>query len=234
MGVGVASHVEPGAGPALTEVRRSEEAVNDLLVGLRAGVGEEVVDFLWRGREAGEVEAETSDENVARGFGGGLKLLFLEAGENECVDGIPDRSVNGGGRRADGLHVGPVLLDFGVITGSGIRPVGTLVNPGFEQGNLLFGEWISLEGHAVFAAEAENTLEEQAIGAVAGLEEAARIAALESCLADIQAEVAFVLLRAVALVAGGLKDGLDVTGEIDFGGLDRRICGPNATREERN
>ena len=84
--VGVAREVEPGAGPALAVVRRGEQAVHGLLVGVGRGVGEEGIDLLERRRQADQVEREAAEEGLARGLGRGLEPFRLEARGDEAVD----------------------------------------------------------------------------------------------------------------------------------------------------
>ena len=61
-GLRVTGGVQPVARPALSEVRRGEQAVHLTLVRGWAGVRGEVLDLLKRGRQAGEAIAQTPQE----------------------------------------------------------------------------------------------------------------------------------------------------------------------------
>ena len=164
--VGVAGEVQPGPRPALAVVGRGEEAVDDLLVGVRAAVGEEGVDLRRRRGKADEVEAEPADERLARGLGRGREALLLEPREDERVDGVPhplrarDRG-HGGPRR---LHVGPVdgrIAPPGRAAGAR-RSRHPGVDPGREPRDLLGRQRRLLVRHAG-RRPAVEVLDEQAL-----------------------------------------------------------------------
>jgi hypothetical protein len=67
--VGVAGEIEPAERHAFAIVRRGEQAVHLLLVGIGGFVGEEGGDLGGRGREAREIEAEAAQQRGAIGFG---------------------------------------------------------------------------------------------------------------------------------------------------------------------
>ena len=69
VGIGVARGIQPDAAPALAVVGRGQQAVDLLLVGVRAAVLEECIDFFDGGRQAYEVEAEAPQERDAVGLG---------------------------------------------------------------------------------------------------------------------------------------------------------------------
>ena len=91
VGVGVAHGIEPEARELFTVARRGEETGDEGLdrgVGIAFGAGEEGVDLGGRGREAGQVEGETADEDGGRRLGGEGKVLAGEFLQNERVEGI--------------------------------------------------------------------------------------------------------------------------------------------------
>ncbi len=65
---GIAGDVEPVPAPALAERRRSEEAIDQLLVADASCVGHECVDLGGRRRQAGEVEGQPADQRHAIGI----------------------------------------------------------------------------------------------------------------------------------------------------------------------
>ena len=66
----------------------------------------------------------------------------------------------------------------------------------------------------------EDAREEEGFARVVGDDGLAGLAAFEGGRAGVEAEVAFLLIGAVAFVAGGFEEGVDVFGEID-GGVQR-------------
>ena len=51
-------------------LRRGEQAVDDLLVGVGRGVGDEGRDLVGRRRQAGEIVGDAAQQRVAMGFAG--------------------------------------------------------------------------------------------------------------------------------------------------------------------
>ena len=84
--VGVAGGVEPAAGHVFAIARRSQEAFDDLVVGLRGVVCEEGVDLGRCRRQAGQVERHAAEKAGFVGFGGGLKALGRKFGVQESVN----------------------------------------------------------------------------------------------------------------------------------------------------
>jgi len=84
--VGIARGVEPAAGHVFAIARRGQEAFDDLIIGLRRGVGEEGVDLCGRRREAGQVERHAAEEAGFVGFRRGLQALDGKLGVQERVD----------------------------------------------------------------------------------------------------------------------------------------------------
>ena len=87
LAVGVAGEVEPVAAPALAVLRRGEQAVDHFFESLRRVVGQEGVDFLRRGRQAGEVEGGAAEQRDLVGRLRGLDALGFELGQDEGIDG---------------------------------------------------------------------------------------------------------------------------------------------------
>jgi hypothetical protein len=157
--VGVPGEVEPRPRPPLAVMRRGEQAIDDALVGVRGGVGEEGVALLERRGKADEVERDAAEQRFPRGFGRWRQPLGLEPGEHEAVDGRADPALVADGRRrmAHGPHVRPVLRHVGGRGGGrlagGVRPRRALVDPPDEERNLPPVQRVLVERHAVLAVE---------------------------------------------------------------------------------
>ena len=89
VGVGVVGDVEPVAGPAFAVVGRSEQAIDELFIGIGRFVGDKRGHFLGRGRQAEEVERQPADERAAIGLRGRHQLHFSELELDEPVDVVP-------------------------------------------------------------------------------------------------------------------------------------------------
>ena len=84
--VGVAGGVEPAAGHVFAIARRSQEAFDDLVIGLRRGVGEEGIDLGGRRRQAGEVERHAAEQAGLVGFGAWTQALDGKFSVQERTD----------------------------------------------------------------------------------------------------------------------------------------------------
>ena len=67
--VGVAGQVQPVAGPALPEVGRRQHPVDQPLVGVGTPVGKEALPLSRRGRQAHEIQVESSNQSGPAGLG---------------------------------------------------------------------------------------------------------------------------------------------------------------------
>ena len=105
-GVSVASGVEPDLGHAFAIGRRSEQAVDDLFIGIGALVGEEGGHLLRGWRQTGEVEGDTANEVLARRPLGRGQPGSLEPFPNEVIDGV----LSFGNLGTDRSLEGPVLV----------------------------------------------------------------------------------------------------------------------------
>ncbi len=75
--------------PALAEMRRGEQTVHDLGIRLGRRIAEEPVNLFGRGRQAGQVEVDTSQERDRLGVTDRLQALLLQASEKERIDRAP-------------------------------------------------------------------------------------------------------------------------------------------------
>ena len=139
--------VEPVAGPAFAEPWACEQPFDKLFVGVGRRVGEKLLEFFRRRRQAGEVEEHPPSERFLAGLGAGGDGGRLLPGEDEPVDVVlrPGGVLHVGHRHRRQPAVRPVLsphLDVdrplvddgrGLVAGIGC----THVDPFFEVGDHL-------------------------------------------------------------------------------------------------
>ncbi len=233
-------HVEPVSGPALAVARRSQQSVDEPLVGIARRVGHEGLDLLGRRRQAEQIERGAAYERRAIDLGRGLDAGGLEAGQHECVDRRSQalRVAHARQRRPHWLLERPPVA-AGPFRGRAIEqaqdailgPGGARRDPGFEPGQVLGvdGPAFSLGGH--FAAA-------DALDQVAGLDVAGHDRPLPRFTAGAgagfgrQVEPAGRVARAVAGDAVAHQDRSHVALEVDrLAGL--RACSDHEGRQHR-
>ena len=235
VGVGIAREIQPEPRPALAEVRRSEQPIHQLLVGVRAAVRHEVVHFLHVGRQPGQVEAQTADQRFARGLRRGREFLPLQPRQDEGVDGIayPRRPCRPRHGRPHRLHVGPVFLRLRLPQFGLVGPHRPGVDPPAQQADLGIRQRLAGKRHTRRAAEARHPLDEPAVTAAARHDRRAGRAARHRQRPGIEVQPCHGPGPRVAPVAGGPQQRLDVLPVI--GRSPRHLrCGrarPNARGE---
>ena len=159
VGFAVVDDVEPVAGPPFAVAGRREELIDELFVGVGAGVGEEGGRLFESGREAVEVEIETANEGSAVGGGRGGKVRVAELLLDEAVEGGGLQIGEGAEGPPEFLFAAGVILrslgdpagqerDFGGGKGfAGFRHAGLCAGEGGEEeagiGEFLNGEGVS-------------------------------------------------------------------------------------------
>ena len=238
--LGVPHQVEPVPPPALAVVGRREQAIDDLLEGVRGAVGEEGVDLRDRRRQADQVERQAPEERPLVGVRGGLEALRLQAVEQEAIDGVPrpSRALDRRGfRRPDGLEA-PVLRAFLEVEclggrGLGLRgfaagPGGAHLDPSGECGDL-GGFELRLRRHLDEVAVVHR-VDDEALARLARHDGRPIAPAFEHARARVEPQVALGLLRAVALLAAPDEEGADfLLEELGPGG----VVGEGRGRGER-
>ena len=135
--------------PALTVARRGQQPVHHFGEGVRRPVAQEIFDFLWCGRQPGQVEGCAPQQRQLIGRRGGRDSLLFQFRQDEIVDRtFRPHGVLDGGRRII-LHrlKRPerallsrkfVLAGFFRLDrrGSGLRPQRAQLHPGVDIGNL--------------------------------------------------------------------------------------------------
>ena len=201
-------------------MRRVEQSVHQAFIGIGAIVVEVFADLFGAGGKAGKVETDAAEQGQLRGFGGGRNAFALQPRQNKVVHRIADPGAIPHRGRGGSLN----LLERPV--GSAGRPFHPLVDPRPQKTDLFRGE-VGSHGRHEFLVDAGHQADQAALGALAGQDVRAGLAALECGIFLIEAEAAHLLLRAVADHAAFGKQRLDVPGEfdLDFGGGRQRDVG---------
>ena len=90
VGVGVARGIEPVLAPSLAVSGAGQQAIDEPLVGVRAGVVDERRDLVGRRRQAGQVEGQAADQGGAVGVGAEGQPAVLERPLDEAIDRTAD------------------------------------------------------------------------------------------------------------------------------------------------
>ena len=151
--IGVAGEVEPLTGPVFAVSGLGEEMGDDVRV-LGAG---EFRDFFGRGRQAGDVEGKSADEDGLGRFWRPGQAFFLLAVSEEGIDGIGFAVLRHG--RTGDRFIGPVT-----------SPRRALLDPFLEEGDLCGGNRLMLLGwrHDVIRVGRLDALDQFALVGFAG------------------------------------------------------------------
>ena len=202
--VGIAGQIQPVAPPALSVVRRGQQAVDHLGEGQRRAVPDEGLHLLRRGGQADQVQAGPPYEYPPPCRFHRTHSLGLQPGQDESIDGRPGPlTVCGCGRRrlADGLEApeGPLFgsdaVGVAVFTLRlrrlvlRFRPEGARADPGLQVADL-----VGIQGipgrHLETGVGAPDRLDQQAGLRVPRKDGGTRLAPLQDRLAGIQPEAA--------------------------------------------
>ena len=211
--LGVLREVQPVTAPAFAIARRGEQAVDDLLEGVRRRVVEELIHFLFARRQAVEIERGAAEQGDLVGAGRGREVFGGELFEDEGVDGIFDfrfRISDFRHRRFHDRLIRPMLP--GLLHVGGVHRLGAggfearigraHADPLHEVGDEIVGKLLVARRHREVAVGVADGFDEEAFVRLAGDDGGAGVAALEPAVARVEREAAFDLLRAraVALV----------------------------------
>ena len=102
-------------------MRRVEQPIDQLAVGIPAVIGQEGIHVRDGGGQSDQVEAEPADQRDLAGLGGRGEPLGLEPGQDEAVDRVaaPPTILHRGERRAVGRQERPVSLVLGSLLDPG-------------------------------------------------------------------------------------------------------------------
>src|SRR4029077_16340335 len=88
IGIGVARGVQPMPAPALAVMRGREQAFDDSFVSVRPAVGDEIIYFFDRWRQANEVQAQSADQSRPVRLGRRFELFLLQSRQDEIINRI--------------------------------------------------------------------------------------------------------------------------------------------------
>ena len=173
VGVGVADDVEPVPGLVLAVARRGEEAVDHPLPGAGGVVGEEGVDLVGGGGQAGEPDRRAAQQRRPVGDARRHQPPLVERRDDERIDRIGDeRPVGRRRHRRPHRRVhrpeGPLL---GRVEGGlrhrpldrSLRMGGAGVDPGLDDRHRLVGE-LPVGGHGERLVDPRDGGDEQTFG----------------------------------------------------------------------
>ncbi len=194
--VGVAHQVQPVPAPALAEVRRRQQAVRHLRVGVRRIVVQERFDLGRRRRQPDQVVAHAPDQRPLVGGAGGRQVLRLQLGEDEGVDGVRrpclvlDRRHFDWADRLPGAVVAlaPLQIEGRFFLGDdGVvgRHRGAHLHPRGQVGDDRVGQ-LALLGHLHGGVLVVERLDDAALFGLTRLKQGAVVAALENARAAVE------------------------------------------------
>ena len=198
--VGEADDIEPANCHPFTVMRRGQQAVDELRVGVGCGVLHEGVDLLGRGRQAQQIGMKATCEGATVRFGGGRNALGLESRSDERVDRLIRRRYGGLTRGV----VGPMVLILGAFS-----------DPTLEEFLLFGGKFLVRVGrrHHLIRIGEEEALHQFAGVGFTGYEGFL----LQRFLPDVESELRLAMAGVVAVAREAVvgKDRTDIAIEFD-------------------
>ena len=117
-GIGVAGDVQPVAAPAFAVAGRGQQAVHQPGEGPGSLVAEKLLDFLFRGGQAVQVELGPAEQRQLAGAGSRIQVFFLQLAQHEGIHRRPNPARIAHFRRlgvAQGLKRPPVGNPVGIM-----------------------------------------------------------------------------------------------------------------------
>ena len=202
-------------------MRRGEQAVDQLLIGIWGLVVDEIVDFLRRRRQAVQVEGDAADERRGvrfwRWLHPGRFQLGKDEGINECAAPglVLDHRNLGPRQRAQRPPIG--ADDWFAARGGenhAFGPGSAVIDPFAQIGNFLIRQWLALLGHPWLRTAYHA--HQQTLGGLARHDRRPMFAAGKQMFAVGQVEAAARLLAVVAADAALPQDRRHLVGEVGF------------------
>ncbi len=208
--VGVTRQVEPVARLPLAVMGRSQQPVDQTLVGSFALVGQKRLDLVDLRRDAEQIQTQPADQGHAVRLGRGANAFPRQSFEDERVDRISDeRGVRCAGRGRPGdlgtsyrlerpvVALPPARRSERLIVGRGWRAA---VDPAADRGNLLGRQSRAgiLGGHGRNIVGAGDRLDEQAFATRPAHDRGAAIAPFDGQRHGIEPQARLLLVGPVA------------------------------------
>ena len=204
-GIGITGDVHPAAGLAFPKSWSGQETVHQLGHGLGRGIGDEGLDFLKGGWQAGEVEAGAADQGSAVSFRGKGQSGFFEERQHVAIEWLADAGAvpeRWHGWRDDGLE-GPMLPPFFCRRRGGLllRPRKALLNPIGQNGNGVRRQFVRLFWHRLHALCVLYGLDQLAAGGISLYRDGTVVAPSEDGGPGIEAQAIVLFVWSVAGIA---------------------------------
>ena len=208
VGIGIAGHIEPVPRPALSIMRRGQQAVYHLCKRIGTVVGKERLHFLRRRGQPGQIECRAADQRALVGGRRRLQAFLFERAQNESVDRRLDpRGILHGRRfRRHRRYEGPVFRRGHFGAGfRGSAPGSTHFDPSSDERDIAV---LQLAGRRHFqAARLHHRIHQKALGGLARNHRGAARAALDQVLAAVNPQPAHPGGRGVAGLALAREQG---------------------------
>ncbi len=134
LAVGIAGQVEPHPSPAFAIGRIGQRPIDHSLIGPGLLVIDKSRGLLGRGRQADQVQVNSSHQHVFVGFGRRFELFLFDAGQHKRVEWAarPIHLLDRGERSLDRLVPGPMRRSRGNRVGR-LRPKRAGLHPALDQ-----------------------------------------------------------------------------------------------------
>ena len=217
--------IEPVERLHLTAVRRCEQPLGGLLVGLPAALNP--LDLVQARGKSGQIQTETPQQSGRRGVRTRLDSLLLQAGGNKAVNRIanPRCGVNARDGSANRPFERPVGLGLGLLRGDAgiLGPWCALIDPPGEKVDVGLGQPVrSQRHHRTFRCGPDEHPDKQTAGSVPRADCGTRLASLHSVPAIVEPQAGRLDRLAMAPLTALTQDRLDVATEVDIGRLGAR------------
>ncbi len=199
--VGKVDRVEPVPGHPLAETRRSEEPVDESLVGAGRRVGAEGCHLLRRRREAMEIDRDPADEGTPVGLGHRHEPFLCQSLVEESIDRVfwIGAGVTRQWRGDEGAERPPVAGSGGRGRLRDARIDGAVAHPSFEDRDL--GVRDLVVGHLQIGVEMPHGPDEEALVGRAGENRRPSVAAGRPPALPVEGQVSLHLAGGMGVAA---------------------------------
>ena len=100
----ITRQIQPVPPPSFAVVRRRQQPLDELRVGIRRTVLLKLLDFFWGRWQADEIKRDASQQRAAVGGEGWFELLLFQRCEHKCIHGPLHPLPGDDGRRRNCAH----------------------------------------------------------------------------------------------------------------------------------